>query len=93
MRNVMRAAYVVTAAAALAGSTLLFTTAGAAERCDTNCVGPACSTDCVREPGATVGQDRREGVTIEERNRRREPGVEIREGAPPRSGADVEIRR
>ena len=92
MRNVMRASYVMTVAAVLAGSSFLFTPAGAAERCDTNCVGPACSTDCVREPNATVGQERREGVTIEERNRRRKPGVEVREGAP-RSGADVEIRR
>ena len=92
MRNVMRAAYALTVAAVLAGSSLLFTPAGAAERCDTNCVGPACSTDCVREPNATVGQERREGVIIEERNRRREPGVEVREGAP-RSGPDVEIRR
>jgi hypothetical protein len=88
----MRAAYVLTAAAVLAGSTLLFAPAGAAERCDTNCVGPACSTDCVRGPGATVGESRREGVTIEERNRRREPRVEVREGAP-RSGTDVEIKR
>jgi hypothetical protein len=88
----MRAAYALTVAAVLAGSSLLFTPVGAAERCDTNCVGPACSTDCVLEPGATVGQERREGVTIEERNRRREPGVEVREGAP-RSGTDVEIRR
>jgi len=87
----MRAAYLLTAAL-LAGSSLLFTPAGAAERCDTNCVGPACSTDCVREPGATVGQERRDGVTIEERNRRHQPGVEVREGAP-RSGTDVEIRR
>jgi hypothetical protein len=92
MRKVMRAAYVITAAAVLAGSSLLLTPAGAAERCDTNCVGPACSTDCVREPNATVGQERREGVTIEERNRRREPGVDVREGAP-RSGTDIEIRR
>jgi len=92
MRKVMRAAYVITAAAAvLAGSCLLLTPAGAAERCDTNCVGPACSTDCVREPNATVGQERRD-VTIEERNRRREPGVDVREGAP-RSGTDIEIRR
>jgi hypothetical protein len=65
MRNVMRAAYVMTAAAVLAGSSLLLTPAGAAERCDTNCVGPACSTECVREPNATVGQERRDGVTIE----------------------------
>ena len=92
MRNVMRAAYALTVAAILAGSSLLFMPAGAAERCDTNCVGPACSTDCVRDPAPTVGVERREGVTIEERNRRREPGLEIREGAPPR-GADVEIRR
>jgi len=88
----MRAAYVLTAAVVVAGSGLLLTPAGAAERCDTNCVGPACSTDCVHGPGATVGRDSHESVTIEERNRRREPGVEIREGAP-RSGTDVEIRR
>jgi hypothetical protein len=48
--------------------------AGAAEVCDKSCVGPACAKDCVREPDATVGRDR--DVTIE---RRREPGVEIRE--------------
>jgi hypothetical protein len=89
----MRAVYALTTAAALAGLTTVFTPAVAAERCDTNCVGPACSTDCVHEPGATVGRDGRSGVTIEERERtRREPGVEIREERP-RPGPDVEIKR
>jgi hypothetical protein len=89
----MRALYALTTAAALAGFTTVFTPAVAAERCDTNCVGPACSTDCVHEPGATVGRDGRSGVTIEERERtRREPGVEIREERP-RPGPDVEIKR
>jgi hypothetical protein len=87
----MRALYALTTAAALAGFTTVFTPAVAAERCDTNCVGPACSTDCVREPGATVGRDERSGVTIEERTRR-EPGVEIREERT-RPGPDVEIKR
>ena len=87
----MRAVYALTTAAALAGFTTVFTPAVAAERCDTNCVGPACSTDCVREPGATVGRDGRSGVTIEERTSR-EPGVEIREERT-RPGPDVEIKR
>jgi hypothetical protein len=87
----MRAVYALTTAAALAGFTTVFTPAVAAERCDTNCVGPACSTDCVREPGATVGRDGRPDVTIEERTRR-EPGVEIREERT-RPGPDVEIKR
>ena len=87
----MRAVYALTTAAALAGFITVFTPAVAAERCDTNCVGPACSTDCVREPGATVGRDGRSGVTIEERTRR-EPGVEIREERT-RPGPDVEIKR
>jgi hypothetical protein len=87
----MRAVYALTTAAALAGFTTVLTPAVAAERCDTNCVGPACSTDCVREPGATVGRDGRSGVTIEERTRR-EPGVEIREERT-RPGPDVEIKR
>jgi hypothetical protein len=84
----MRAAYVLTIAAALAGSAALFTPAGAAEVCDRNCVGPACSTNCVREPGATVGRGPRDEVIIEERTRRHEPSVEIRK---ERSPADVEV--
>jgi hypothetical protein len=36
--------------------------------------------DCVREPDVTVGRDRRDNeITIEERNRRVEPGIELRE--------------
>lgn len=85
----MRTAYVLTLAAGLAGSAALFSAAGAAEVCDKNCVGPACSTNCVHEPGATVGSGR--DVTIE---RRHEPGVELREKTiTPRSGVDVEIKR
>jgi hypothetical protein len=90
----MRTAYALTLAAALAGSAVLSMPAGADEVCDKNCVGPACSTTCTREPNATVGRDRRDRdeVIIEERNRernrRREPGVEIRE-----TGVDVDVER
>ena len=43
--------------------------------CDKTCVKPACAKDCVREPDVTVGRDRRDKeITIEERNRHREPG-------------------
>jgi hypothetical protein len=68
----MRTAYALTLAAALAGSAVLSMPAGADEVCDKNCVGPACSTTCTREPNATVGRDRRDRdeVIIEERNRR-----------------------
>jgi hypothetical protein len=88
----MRAAHVLTIAATLAGSAAFFAPAGAAEVCDRNCVGPACSTNCVHEPGATVGRGSRDEVIIEERTRRHEPGVEIRRERAP-SGVDVEIRR
>ena len=49
-----RTVYAFGLAAALAGSALLSTGANAAEVCDKNCVGPACKTDCVREPDATL---------------------------------------
>ena len=90
----MRTAYALTLAAALAGSAVLSMPAGADEVCDKNCVGPACSTTCTREPNATVGRHRRDRdeVIIEERNRRREPGVEIRERAR-RPGVDVDVER
>ena len=89
----MRTAYALALAAALAGSAVLSTPAGAVEVCDKTCVGPACAKDCVREPDVTVGRDRRDNeITIEERNRRREPGVELRE-RDRRPGVDVEIRR
>ena len=92
----MRTSYALTVAAALASSAALLTPAGAAEVCDKNCVGPACSTNCVREPDVTVGRDRREkekDVIIEERTRPpREPGVEIRE-RDRRPGVDVEVGR
>ena len=88
----MKTAYALTLAAALAGSAVLSMPAGADEVCDKNCVGPACSTTCTREPNATVGRDRRDRdeVIIEERNRRREPGVEIRE-RERRPGVDVDV--
>jgi hypothetical protein len=90
----MKTAYALTLAAALAGSAVLSMPAGADEVCDKNCVGPACSTTCTREPNATVGRDRRDRdeVIIEERNRRREPGVEIRE-RERRPGVDVDVER
>jgi hypothetical protein len=92
----MRTTYALTLAAALSGMAALVTPTSAVEVCDKTCVGPACAKDCVREPDATVGRDR--DVTIE---RRREPGVEIREREhrpgveveTGRPGADVEIRR
>ena len=87
----MRIAYALTLAASLASSAVLITPAGAAEVCDTNCVGPACTRDCVREPNATVGRGRDE-VIIEERNRGRAPDVELRE-RERRPGVDIEIRR
>ncbi len=91
----MRTAYALTLAVALAGAAVLSTSAGAVEVCDKTCVGPACASDCVREPDVTVGRDRRDNeITIEERNRRREPGVELRERERDRRpGVDVEIRR
>ena len=91
----MRTAYALTLAVALAGAAVLSTSAGAVELCDKTCVGPACASDCVREPDVTVGRDRRDNeITIEERNRRREPGVELRERERDRRpGVDVEIRR
>jgi hypothetical protein len=85
----MRTAYAFTLAAALAGAGLLATPAGAAEVCDKSCVGPACAKDCVHEPDVTVGRDGDRDVTIE---RRREPGVEIRE-REHRPGVEVEKRR
>jgi hypothetical protein len=90
----MRTAYVLTLAAALAGSVVLSMSAGAVEVCDKSCVGTACVKDCVREPDVTVGRERRDRneVIIEERDRRREPGVEFRE-RERRPGIDVEIGR
>jgi hypothetical protein len=92
----MRMFYALTLASALAGSAMVSMSAGAAEVCDKTCVGPACAKDCVREPDATVGRDR--DVTIE---RRREPGVELREREVRpgveieggRRGVDVEVGR
>jgi hypothetical protein len=92
----MRTAYALILAAALAGSAALSTSVGAVEVCDKTCVGPACAKDCVREPDATVGRDRRDRneVIIEERDRRREPGVELRERERDRRpGVDIEIGR
>jgi hypothetical protein len=88
----MRTAYALTLAAALAGSAMICTPAGAAEVCDKSCVGPSCRTDCVREPDATVGRDSRDKVIIEERNRHREPRVEFRE-KERRPGGEIEIDR
>jgi hypothetical protein len=87
----MQTAYALTLAAVLAGSVVLAAPAGAAEVCDKTCVGPACAKDCVREPDVTVGRDRRDKeIIIEERNRHREPGVELRDRRP---GVDIEIGR
>ena len=83
-------------AAVLTGAGMLSGIAGAVDVCDKSCVGPACAKDCVREPDATVGRDKRDRneVIIEERNRRREPAVELRErDRERRPGVDVEIQR
>ena len=69
-------------AAAMAGSALLSVPASADRVCDRNCVGPLCSEQCVHQDrDLTVGRGSRDtDVTIEERRRIREPGVEIRRG-------------
>jgi hypothetical protein len=82
-----------TCAAALAASALLFSfSAGAVEVCDKTCVGPACAKNCVHEPNATVGRGERDKVIIEERTRRREPGVVIKE-REHRPNVDIEVNR
>jgi hypothetical protein len=96
----MRTAHFYVAAAAIAGSALLSVPARADRVCDRNCVGPLCSEQCIHEDrDLTVGRGSRDtDVTIEERRRirepgveiRREPGVEIRERRP---GVDIEIGR
>jgi hypothetical protein len=90
----MKTAQALTLAVALASTALLSLPAGAVEVCDKSCVGPACVKDCVREPGVTVGRgdrDRDRDVTIEEREHRRGPDVEIKRERRP--GVDVEIGR
>ena len=96
----MRTAHFYVAAAAMAGSALLSVPASADRVCDRNCVGPLCSEQCVHEDrDLTVGRGSRDtDVTIEERRRIREPGVEIRrdpgvEIRTPRPGVDIEIGR
>jgi hypothetical protein len=88
----MRTAHILAVAAALTSSAILSSSASAAEVCDRNCVGPLCGENCTRTPDVTVGRGIREpDVTIEERRRVREPGVEIRRERRP--GVDVEINR
>jgi len=88
----MRTAHILTLAAALTSSAIMSLPASAAEVCDRNCVGPLCGENCTRTPDATVGRGVREpDVTIEERRRVREPGVEIRRERRP--GVDIEINR
>jgi hypothetical protein len=91
----MRSRQALALAVAFAASAAVLAPAGAAEVCDKNCVGPACSTTCVREPDVTVGRDSRDSrdkVIIEERTRRSEPSVEIRE-RDRRPGVEVEVGR
>ena len=88
----MRTAHVLAVAAALTSSAILSLPANSAEVCDRNCIGPLCGENCARTPDVTVGRGVREpDVTIEERRRVREPGVEIRRERRP--GVDVEINR
>src|ERR1700704_5135613 len=87
----MRTAQALIFLVALASTALLSVPASAVEVCDKTCVGPACVKDCVREPNATVGRRDRDTVIIEERNRRREPDVEIRRERRP--GVEIEIGR
>jgi hypothetical protein len=96
----MRTAHFYVAAAAMAGSALLSVPASADRVCDRNCVGPLCSEQCVHQDrDLTVGRGARDtDVTIEERRRIREPGVEIRrdpgvEIRTPRPGVEIEIGR
>jgi hypothetical protein len=73
----MRTAY----ALLVAVSALVSLPAYAAEVCDTNCIGPLCNKNCVREPGregAVIEERRKPDVVIEERDRRREPEVDVR---------------
>jgi len=88
----MRTTNILALAAVLTSSIILSLPASAAEVCDRNCVGPLCGENCTRTPDVTVGRGVRErDVTIEERRRAREPGVEIRRERRP--GVDVEINR
>lgn len=95
----MRTAHLYVVAAAMAGSVLLAVPANAQRMCERNCVGPLCSEQCVQDRDLTVGRGARDtDVTIEERRRIREPGVEIRrepgvEIRTPRPGVDIEIGR
>ena len=88
----MRPTHILAIALTMAASAALSLPASAERICREDCVGPLCSKNCVhRDRDVTVGRGMRDlGVTIEERRRVREPGVEIRRSRP---GADVEIER
>lgn len=88
----MRRVHILAIALATAASAALSLPASADRICREDCVGPLCNKNCVhRDRDVTVGRGMRDrGVTIEERRRVREPGVEIRRSRP---GVDVEIGR
>src|SRR5260370_23912259 len=87
----MRTVHVFAIAIAMAGSAALSLPASAERLCKENCVGPLCNKECVhRDRDLTVGRGGHRDVTIEERRRVREPGVEIRRSRPR---GDVEINR
>lgn len=88
----MRTAQALTLAAALAGIAVLSVPASAVEVCDKTCVGPLCAKDCVREPSPTVGRGERDKVIIEERSRRTEPDVVIKE-RERRPNVEIEVGR
>ena len=79
----MRTVHVFAIAIAMAGSAALSLPASAERLCKENCVGPLCNKECVhRDRDLTVGRGGHRDVTIEERRRVREPGVEIRRSRP-----------
>jgi len=85
-------------ALAFAAATYVSSPAAAAEECNTNCVGPLCNQNCVRDNRGTTGRavieerERKPGVVIEKERR---PGVVIEEERNRRRepGVDVEIKR
>lgn len=85
----MRTAHVLAIAVVIASSAALSLPASAERICRQDCVGPLCNKECVHRD-ITVGRGVRDrDVTIEERRRVREPGVEIRRSRP---GVDIELR-
>ena len=81
----MRTAHALAIALAVASSAALSLPASAERVCREDCIGPLCNRNCVQRDRGYRDRD----VTIEERRRLREPGVEIRRSRP---GVDIDIR-